>query len=108
MIYYYTPTTETEVMQYLNVQKDELFWTRIDVGIEYLTMRHGRQYAEYAAREPWFWHWMLRIWETGDKRFLMLVRRFDYDLEMYKEHHRAHMLKYKTTERNSNKLSHQI
>lgn len=52
------------------VTTEELFWARVELGMEYLRELHGEEAARRIWKKKTFWAWWRQTWHVNDKIIL--------------------------------------
>lgn len=63
---------ETDILGRIagNVSREDLFWARVDIGMDYLVNLHGEYKASRVWKKRSFWVWFLQSWHINDKKIL--------------------------------------
>lgn len=96
--------TEDMVLALLprDITSEDLFWARIDIGVDYLRNLHGDYKASTIWKKHSFWAWFRQTWQVNDKKILHELKEFgitrlpwnDYIDSQY-----AQMMKWKVNEK---------
>jgi len=81
-IKYYTPATTEDIKEYFGIDDQTLFWAKIDVANSYLRDKYGEAVMLQIRKDPEFWKWFLRVWESTDKKFLIACKASNKGYEM--------------------------
>ncbi len=72
--------TICHMLQRERISKEDLFWLRVDIGIEYLNrMRIPAVDREALRQDPSFWDWWRLIWDQGDMEMIKRFKSIDGD-----------------------------
>lgn len=55
---------------YPKMNREDLFWARVDIGCDYLINLHGEWKARQIWRKKSFWQWFRQTWAVNDKKIL--------------------------------------
>jgi hypothetical protein len=93
--------TEQELLQHIYPQscKEELFWWRVDGGIQYLLARYEYEEAKRIWKTKKFWKWFRQTWHINDRKILHHLAQRKEGIQMYKyiETQAAKMNEYRMT-----------
>lgn len=83
------------------MNKEDLFWARIDIGMDYLRNLHGDWKASTIWKKKSFWAWFRQTWHVNDKK--ILAELMDYGVKRigwneYIDSQHALMTKWKINE----------
>lgn len=65
---------DARIMDLVDITKEDLFWFRIETGLDFLNIHYKDRAAVFLASAE-YWAWWQQIWMIGDERILnRLVR----------------------------------
>lgn len=84
------------------VSSEDLFWARIDIGMEYLRILHGDYKASTIWKKRSFWAWFRQAWQVNDKKILHELKESGITRlpwNAYIDSQYAQMMKWKINEK---------
>lgn len=96
--------TERDILDVMigQVNSEDLFWTRVDIGMDYLVNLHGEWKARKIWRKRSFWTWFLQTWNVNDKKILHEMRELGVNkisLDEYTDVQHTRMMRWKINEK---------
>lgn len=92
---------EREVLSHIfpAVDKAQLFWLRIDCGMEYLLDRYSYQEAKKIWLTKTYWRWYRQTWAINDRKILHALKEQNRVLHLaeYMDTQRAKLSQYHIT-----------
>lgn len=96
--------TETDILRRIagDVSREDIFWARVDIGMDYLVNLHGEWKASQIWKKKSFWSWFLQTWHVNDKKILHELNQHNVEkIEWYDyvDTQHARMLSWKVNEK---------